>query len=484
MFATASSFKTMNPYFWQLCWYSQGELPSIHTLEELKVFILGFYSNNDALSDPELIKTLFELRARKIKSGVLDREFTLSEGSLRCYISHFIRYVCISLEDRYRKRHSVYASDLYPLVLLDTPDQLLGRNRQKDTKFMPLSLKVINRFEPERGELKSWTYKLTQQEDELSQYLRECGVLRITDWALLNGATVSSLRGVLVKSPGIQSPVSPAELELAEGLLACYHDVYRRDRIQSLSGNRRRTCEPPSEDQLHRIARELEHRMSRTLSGQEVKEKLLKLAEAIRKCKLAQKGGRVEVISYDKPLEEDGSESILDMISSSEPSDNDREQDLFYEENRAQFIADARVAVRQVLEQWTEQRQKKGEHLQFMKGLLFFHCEGRSMGDFAAELGMNNQVKVTRLLKLKELRSDVGQKLLELNAESTRHLASQYLDPELLLKRYEAILAALSEHIKSFIAEAEAEASIPNNRTTDSLFARLLCEYLDTLLKL
>ena len=103
------------------------------------------------------------------------------------------------------------------------------------------------------------------------------------------------------------------------------------------------------------------------------------------------------------------------------------------------------------------------------------------MSEMATQLGLQAQYQVSRLLKLKELRADIRQRLLSLLSDRILDKAKEYADPERLQSLEQQVQTVLDEQIAATMQQAEAEANIPKDRPLDSLFNRRLCHHLDTL---
>ena len=150
---------------------------------------------------------------------------------------------------------------------------------------------------------------------------------------------------------------------------------------------------------------------------------------------------------------------------------------------RQEFLASLDAALAQVINQRLNLSKQRGsdQSEQFLRAICLFHCQGKSMGEIAKELGLKAQYKVTRLLKLKEFRADVRQTLLIELRDRIRELAKIYTDSQQLQTFDQQIDQALDEQISQIIQEAESESHIAHNRPTTSLFSKRLCRYIDTL---
>jgi hypothetical protein len=116
----------------------------------------------------------------------------------------------------------------------------------------------------------------------------------------------------------------------------------------------------------------------------------------------------------------------------------------------------------------------------FAIALQLFHCQGMTMGEIATEVGLKAQFEVTRLLKLKEFRTDVRHYLLQDLQGKVRDLAVDHIHLERLRDLDTAIAAALTEQVDQLMRDAESDAKTAKSYTTGTLFSRRLCEYLDT----
>jgi hypothetical protein len=148
-----------------------------------------------------------------------------------------------------------------------------------------------------------------------------------------------------------------------------------------------------------------------------------------------------------------------------------------YRHHLVQGLDQAIIQVCQNRIQQLQQRDRQAVET-FLQGLHLFHCHGQSMAEMAPLLSLKAQYQVSRLLKLKEFRAAVCQQLLHNLKNSTLSLAAQYANPGLLSQLEQQVETALTEQIDTLSAAAAAEASVPRNRPTASLFARRLCHVL------
>lgn len=371
---------------------------------------------------------------------------------LRCWISHQISATCYQLASQFGANYGFEASDLYPLVLDDE-----GR---LDPAYQPLSIRILEQYEPSQAALGTWVSRVTKSHSEINRFLLDCGLYRISDWALLNDTTVKSLARSL---PNLNA----SDLAKKSALLSAYHQVYRRDRIaQRQIKGRASRCQTPTHEQLLKIAPDQ--------SPHDVLGQLGELASQLREYRVAVRRGTPATRPFD--------ESIVSHIPTSQPEDN-AIQDEFVQRYRSQFLASLDEAIASVSRRYVESYNRRKPHkgALFLSALNLFHCEGYSMGKIAQQLGLSSQVQVTRLLQLKRFRTEVcaywfNQLKQQVKAEALRAIAPARLGA--IAQQLEAILA---EETETVMTEAAAEAQISKNRETKSVFARRLCDRLTKL---
>ncbi len=101
------------------------------------------------------------------------------------------------------------------------------------------------------------------------------------------------------------------------------------------------------------------------------------------------------------------------------------------------------------------------------------------MSKIAREVGLQAQYQVTRLLKLKHLRTNIGARMLENLCHCIMDEARAYADPMRLQTLEHEVEVALEQQILTVIQEAEAEAHIAKIDVKNSLFAQRLRRHLD-----
>jgi len=115
----------------------------------------------------------------------------------------------------------------------------------------------------------------------------------------------------------------------------------------------------------------------------------------------------------------------------------------------------------------------------FAIALQLFHCQGMTMCEIAAEVGLKAQFEVTRLLKLKEFRADVRHYLLQTLQAKVTELAAEHINLDRLIALDREISNALAEQVDLLLRDAETDAKTSKSYTTGTLFSRRLCLHLD-----
>lgn len=398
--------------------------------------------------------------------------FTLAELCLRCFISNQIQQVCRHIESQFGSNHGVTIADLLPFVLDDAGEKRL--NAQHPSSYLSLADQILQSFDPARGSLSTWVMRLVRNHRELNRFLLEQGVYMVSDWAILNDTQPRQLPRFL----GEFHALTPSEVEAFGQLLQRYHAVYRRDRLQQRQTGGAGRCVPPTPTQLLEIARpKAEPTADPQLLIDRTLKQLQTLASYLRQYRIVARGGRPQTDSLDEPAIALQSERWQNL----ETDGADEEPAEFLAAYRQQLVHCLDQTVAQVIGDRIAylQRRKPQTVIQFLKALQLFHCQGQSMGQIAQQVGLQQQYQVTRLLKLKEFRADVRQRLLVLLRDRVLQQATAYVDAVRLQTLDRQIEAALNDQVESLIQAAETEASTVHDRPFTNLFARRLCHHLD-----
>jgi hypothetical protein len=415
-----------------------------------------------------------------------------AEWCLRCFISHEIEQVCVRLEAKFGKQYGITRQDLLPLVL---HDEGIHDHSCHDYSFhLPhppypsynLAREILNTFDPNQAGLSTWVARQVRQYRELQLFLLEHGVYLVSDWAILNDTTPKQLQRILTEF----HLLTASEVEQACHLLRGYHVVYRGDRLQlrqtgQLKG--KEECLPPSQEQLFRIAQHLPLHLpsnsdlysSSHLSNDMVMTQLQTLATQLREYRIHVRGGNLKTESID---DYETYARAVEIPTSESSADGETEMDSqeFLTCYRKQFV----MCLDQMIAQVTCDRVAYLECKDtrkvdsFLKALFLFHCQGQPMTKIAIQLGLK-QFQVTRLLKLKEFRADIQQRLLQDLSEWVIDRAKEYTAVEQLQTLNQRVAIALNEQVSTVFDRAAAEAAIAKQAPLTSLFSRRVCHYLD-----
>ncbi len=431
-------------------------------------------------------------------------ESRLAEYCLRCFISNHIDQVCTQLDAQFGNAHGFSRHDLFPLVLDDDGRWLSGGAVQPSTHqpsthqpstYQSLASEILHSFDPNKATLSTWVSRRVRHHKELNHFLLQQGVYLVSDWAILNDTTVKQARRILLEFHG-QTAV---EIERASQLLQSYHQVYRRDRLLQRQSGARGQCLPPSADQLHQMIALLPRFNNARPHAEDVLSHLQTLATQLRQYRVYVRGGLTPTESLDQSETYANAANVqainVQAIAEEDAAPEANEFLAFY---REQVLVCLDAAVEKVLGDRTSQLQRKGAQSNtqgnaqgnaqnntqsvesYLTALHLFHCQGQSMGAIASHIGLQAQYQVTRLMKLKQLRADIRQRVVQLLSDRILDKAQAYVDTHRLKTLDQQLESLLDEQISQIIQQAEAEASISKQRPLSSLFARRLCRHLET----
>ncbi|HEY9647725.1 MAG TPA: hypothetical protein V6C88_15220 [Chroococcidiopsis sp.] len=426
-------------------------------------------------------------------------ESRLAEYCLRCFISNHIEQVCTQLDAQFGNAHGFSRHDLFPLVLDDDGRWINEDNVQASTyqastyqasTYQSLASEILHSFDPNKAALSTWVSRRVRHHKELNHFLLQQGVYLVSDWAILNDTTVKQARRILLEFHG-QTAV---EIEQASQLLQSYHQVYRRDRLLQRQAGTRGQCLPPSADQLQQMIALLPRFNTARPHAEDVLSHLQTLATQLRQYRVYVRGGLAPTESLDQS-ETYANAANVQAIAEEDSAPEANEFLAFY---REQVLVCLDAAVEKVLGDRTAQLQRKSAQgnaqstaqgnaqgnpqsvESYLTALHLFHCQGQSMGQIASQIGLQAQYQVTRLMKLKELRADIRQRVVQLLSDRILDKAQAYVDAHRLKTLDQQLESLLDEQISQIIQQAEAEASISKQRPLSSLFARRLCRHLET----
>jgi hypothetical protein len=432
--------------YWNLIRLGEGGDRRTELLPQVK---LWFESNlGDGLDDGEIQRRLLASAEKP------------AQLALRCFVSHQIEQVCQQLAMQFGTSHGFGRRELLAYVLDDD-----GRDR---TSYQPLSVKILESFDPARASLSTWSMRLVKHHRELNQFLVECGVYLLSDWAILNDTNGPKLRRILTE----YQPTARTEIERAIALLEAYHEVYRGDRLLARQSGVRGSCPAPTPEQLERMAAIL------GVSSQGLLNQLRRLADGLRQYRLATRGGQFKTVSLDAKNEDE--QSLGDRLAAPVASEEESSVGSFLSAYRSQFGQSLASGFEQVVgARRGKLKPPKDGH--FLVGMKLFHCQGLSMTDIAPHVGLQAQFQVSRLLNLKAFREDVRHAVLKGMLASVQELAARFGGSDRLIALDDQVEVALGEQIEKLIQDASSQAQTPKDFASMSLFSKTLCEYLDRL---
>ncbi len=412
----------------------------------------------DSLNDETLPETDCQRRLWELAQSSRE-EASLAQLSLRCWISYQIEAASAQLAKQFGEAYSFSKNDLWRLVMDDD-----GRT---SPEYIPLTVQILIKYDPTRSPLSSWAYRLTKSNSHLNAFLKEQGLYRISPWAILSDTQPSQM-------PKVLPHLSQSELEAAGRLLSAFHRVYRRDRRDQLERDRAegqrsgrgRRCQDPSDEQLRRInPNEPPNVVFSRLS--ELAEQLRQYRIAVRRrTPLTQSLDRLEGNTYDQQVATDNEIEVV--------------QDQFLQQYRENFVAALDTSIQAIMQVYADsyQRRSPPQGDVYCQSLELFHGQGLSMSEIARQVGLSSQVQLTRLLKLRRLRTEVCAYWFNQLKQQTEAEALKHISPEQLNSIAQQLDQILMEETEAVMKAAQAEAQMPKNRTTKCLFARRLCHVL------
>lgn len=455
--------------YWQLVKIDAAGRRQVQEITPAKVFFADVFpdmpttsednADNNDLADTEIHRQLLQLSRTEPADRCL-----LAERCLLCFISWQIEQVCLQLEANFGTVHGFKCVDLLLCVLDDD-----GRLKPVDN-YQCLSRQILQSFDPEQSSLTTWTTTRVKHHQTLNQFLLECGVYLISDWAILNDTRPKQLQRIFTDFYSLAS----SEIHQAQQLLESYHAIYRTARLQQRARGMGGKCTIPTTQQLQQIATLLQSKTGQTFRSETVMNQLQTLADQLRRYRIHVRGGSLPTESLDVVAGHRYPDTTKVL-------DSEDEQTEFLQLYRPQFLGCLEQALAVVTQSRVNKLQrKKGEKAKnFLIALQLFHCQNLSMTEIAARLGLRAQDAVTRFLKLKEFRADVRQQLLVMLCARVLELAKNYSYPDRLTTLEQQIQIALEEQINHVIQEAENQAQTAKINTKSSLFNEKLCRYLD-----
>ena len=161
---------------------------------------------------------------------------------LRCRVSSVIAKKLQILHQKHREQHELELQDMAACVLDDAGERVLRRRERAEDgsvvdhrdpftwakiqalpgrEIRPFTAEILRSYDPSRCGLPTWSETRVQGQNELKQYLRSCGLLLISPWALLADTTKTR-----IKDAWKQCGEGGMNLEQAQALHASYLEAY------------------------------------------------------------------------------------------------------------------------------------------------------------------------------------------------------------------------------------------------------------------
>lgn len=422
------------------------------------------------------------------------RERALAGLCLRCYISQKIIITCkkipLTCKSGVEKLFSYI--DLLAFVLNDDSKKLVILDNEGQTQMVlnpdgttrPIakggeffSVEILRTFDPDLSSsesLDNWTWRLTQQHQQLKLFLWEFGVRTPSDWGLLCNRIPQSLEPRFEKG----------DREIVE----VFHAVYRRDRHHS---HRRGRCCEPTPEQLQEMLHLLQQRKVLVSSPKELIFHFKRIAEILRQDLLCRKTGSPKTIPteiYDSSTNDYVTNQELLLYN--DPALEEIEFNQLKEKCNALFEKVLYQAIVEALSQHLEYlRKSKGYKTfaeKFYEGLQLYYQENQSLGEIAKQWGIP-WCKARRIFQLENILDKVKERTVEKFIEEfTKEPQSFPLttishDPDSLKNLADAIRSYA--HEKAF-KSAYAEIKSSNKQLKGSLLAQRIRHYLNCLIKM
>ncbi|MEC4812722.1 MAG: hypothetical protein SAK29_05530 [Scytonema sp. PMC 1069.18] len=461
--------------YWQLVRIDAGGNRKTQEIPAAKSFYAQVFEQltpDEDVPDGDIQRQLLDLYRHSSGDTAL-----LAERCLLCFLSWIIEQGCLQLERRFGQNHNFTASDLFPYVLDD--------NGKLSTAgvYKCFSQKILQSFDLQQSSLTTWAMIKLKQHPELNKFLLECGVYLISNWAILNDTQPKQLERIFKEFHIFsRGGFSDAAIKEAQSILESYHTVYRLQRLQHRRKGLRSKCIAPDTQQLLDIAQDIQKNTGQIFEIEVLSQKLQKLAAQLREYRIYVRGGSVQTSSLDAV---DGAKynSLIEEIAAPETNnlleENDEKLE-FLQFYHHQFQLGLQQALAQVTESRVRQlERKKGDKAKmFLTALELSQCRKLAMKEIAEFLGLRAQDSVTKLLKLKDLRTDVQQEMLVILKNSLKEKAKVYVDIQALKKLDEQLTSFLLEEISQMLQNSEIQSRTMKTHLKADIFAERLCEYL------
>lgn len=422
------------------------------------------------------------------------RQRAIAGLCLRCYISKTILVACKKMNRIYKSQAEALLFsyiDFLPFVLNDDGKTLIIFDSQEQTQQRLsdhgttqalakeaefFTVEILRKFNPKLNSsesLDNWTWRLTKQNQNLKLFLWNFGIQTPSDWGILCREVPRSLKPLLQKG----------DCEIIEA----FHTVYRRDRRKS---NEKGLCVEPTINQLQEMIILLHKKNTIVNSSRELMNHLHRIAEILRQDIVYRKTGQLKTIPteiYDQSTDDYLPNRELPYHTDPDPEYIELQQlqsvcNALFENVLYQAIAEV---ISQHLEYLNNSKGYKTFADKLYEGLRLYYQENMSLGEIA-KLWEIPWCKARRIFKLESLLNNVQyrteekfiEKLLNFTASSNllTKVTTISTDPEYLKNIAEEMRAyALT---KTFL-EAHAEIQTGKKKSKKSLFAQILCCYIN-----
>lgn len=419
-------------------------------------------NNTDDVPDREIQRKLMQWLQDN------DSRSQMASLSLRCFISNQIKDISLKMSDKFAKTHNLTSFELL-VSTLDSTRRVSEISTNSDE--LSLTNRILQTFDAQKSNLSTWTIRMFKSDKKVKQLLLEHGIEQVTDWMILNYMTPGRLEKMLKNNLYSQTEINQALL-----LLDSYHQIYRTQLLQNRRAGTKSRYPEPTELQLRQIAEKLSPK-PQTLDReaiQKVREKLQDIASIVRQERIRTRTKIKSVTSWDN------SQQTVEVYGECE-----NEQSELLVLYRSSFDSCFAGAVKKVIEnrmeyfqaKRTAKSRKKAEN--FLQALYLFHCQAVPMKEIAPKLGLIDQPYVSRLLELKNLRSDIARNTLLCLKDCIFKLIQSQVDFDLPSDWESKVEDFLQKELQAVIKQAEQEASNGQNRAMNSQLARAICLYLD-----
>ncbi|MGH2415797.1 MAG: hypothetical protein ACRDEA_19330, partial [Microcystaceae cyanobacterium] len=351
---------------------------------------------NDGDNNYIQVTLLFLFRQSESSADLLSR--SLAGLCLRCYVSPSILNACKNRASHPNVLGRFNHLDLLPLALNDdgkthiildkdkvTQLILTSQGELQATRYKFFSVEILRTFALNKTSLSNWTWKLTEQNQEIKKFLQEIGYFTESDWSLLNRKLPQSLDHYL---------------QLGDRqVVKAFQAVYWRDRLRL--GQIGKKCREPNREQLQEMLALLQLQSVLINSIEELVIRLKEIAEILRQDKIFN--------AQADPLEEYDDKTHEYFINPNLPPSRDQpDLETIERLELEQFLSDRLIEIlRQSMAQEIPNRIKKLQQSrsyarfasQFIEAYRLLYCEAMSLGNIARSLGISGQPQASRVLQ-------------------------------------------------------------------------------------